>query len=73
MQAVRSYLEAEIQVGPVLTDQRPVVWLVRRNSPELRAALNAYLKENFELLPGGGQRRSTDYGIIYDRYSYNFV
>ncbi len=68
VEAVRSYLEGEIQVGPVLGEQRPIVWLVRRNSPELRAALNAYLRENFEVLPGGRQRRGQDYGIIYDRY-----
>ncbi len=68
VKAVRSYLESEIQVGPVLSEQRPIAWLVRRNSPELRAALNAYLKENLEILPGGRQRRGKDYGIIYDRY-----
>jgi membrane-bound lytic murein transglycosylase F len=48
-----------------------MVWLVRRNSPELRAALNEYLKENFRLIPGGAERRSQDYGIIYDRYFRN--
>ena len=69
--AVRSYLDGEIRLGPVLGDRQPVVWLVRRNCPELRAALNEYLKENFQLLPGGAERRSQDYGIIYDRYFRN--
>jgi len=71
VEAVRSYLEGEIGVGPPLGERQPVVWLVRRNSPELRAALNTYLRDNFQLLPGGAERRSRDYGIIYDRYFRN--
>jgi membrane-bound lytic murein transglycosylase F len=71
VEAVRSYLEDEVQVGPALGEQQAVVWFVRRNSPELRAALNGYLRDNFQLLPGGTERRSRDYGIIYDRYFRN--
>lgn len=69
--AVRSYLDDEIVVGPVLGDQRDVVWLVRRNSPELLAALNTFLKKQFRVKAGGGQWRSQLYGIIYDRYFRN--
>jgi len=71
VEAVRSYLESEVRIGPVLSENQPVVWLVRRNCPQLRAALNGYLKDNFQLLPGGRENRSQDYGIIYDRYFRN--
>ena len=71
VEAVRSYLDGDVRLGPVLGERQPVVWLVRRNSPELRSELNGYLKENFQLLPGGADRRSQDYGIIYDRYFRN--
>jgi membrane-bound lytic murein transglycosylase F len=71
VQAANSYLDEPVRLGPVLGEARPAVWLVRRNSPELRTVLNAYLREHFELVPGGGQRRSQDYGIIYDRYFRN--
>ncbi len=71
VEAVRSYLDGEVVVGPPVGDRQAMVWLVRRNSPQLRAALNAYLRDNFRLLPGGTERRSRDYGIIYDRYFRN--
>ncbi len=69
--AVRAYLDGDVRIGPVLEERRPVVWLVRRNSPELRAELNTYLRDNFQLLAGGEERRSHTYGIIYDRYFRN--
>lgn len=71
VEAVRAYLQQEIRLGPVLGERLPVVWLVRRNSPELRAGLNSYLKDNLQILPGGSVRRGRDYGIIYDRYFVN--
>ncbi len=71
VEAVRSYLDGDVVVGPPVGERQAVVWLVRRNSPQLRAALNAYLRDNFRLLPGGTERRSRDYGIIYDRYFRN--
>jgi len=70
VQATQAYLPP-VRTGPVLGERRPVVWLVRENSPDLRAALNAYLKDHFWVLPGGAERRSQDYGIIYDRYFRN--
>jgi membrane-bound lytic murein transglycosylase F len=68
--AVQSYLEDEVHLGPTLGEPRPMVWLVRRNSPELRRALNAYLKDSFRVTQDGGWRSQT-YGIIYDRYFRN--
>jgi membrane-bound lytic murein transglycosylase F len=57
-----------LRLGAVLGDRRSTAWLVRENSPELRAALNRYLKENLVVTPSGRTRRSVDYGTIYDRY-----
>ncbi|MBD3222138.1 transglycosylase SLT domain-containing protein [bacterium] len=68
--AVQSYLEEEVRRGPALGQPRPMVWLVRGNSPELLRALNAYLKESFRVT-GDGTWRSQTYGIIYDRYFRN--
>jgi membrane-bound lytic murein transglycosylase F len=45
----------------------PVAWAVRHNSPELRAALNDYLKHQF-WVDQNGQHRSRFYGILYERY-----
>lgn len=68
--AVESYLEDDVIRGPVLGEPRPMVWLVRRNSPELLRALNEYLKDGFRLTADGPVRSQT-YGIIYDRYFRN--
>jgi len=57
-----------LRLGPTLGDRRSTGWLVRENSPELRAALNAYLRENLVVTESGRTRRSADYGTIYDRY-----
>jgi len=57
-----------LRLGPALGERRSTAWLLRENSPDLRAALNLYLKENLMVTEGGRTRRSTDYGTIYDRY-----
>ncbi len=69
-QAAMSYLE-NIRVAARLGDQRPTVWLVRQNSPELRKALNLYLKKQLYVAASGRVRRSQTYGVIYDRYFRN--
>ena len=68
--AAMAYLE-NIRVATPLGDIRPTVWLVRHNSPELKAALNLYLKEHLNVAESGRRRRSQVYGIIYDRYFEN--
>ncbi|MFO7654046.1 MAG: transglycosylase SLT domain-containing protein [Candidatus Krumholzibacteriia bacterium] len=67
VRAVSSYLDG-FRMGPALGEKRPVVWLVRSNSPELRASLNDYLLEHIRVTADGRERRSRTYGIIYDRY-----
>jgi|GEM_PF-205002 len=62
-----SYLP-NLRLGLRLGERQPVVWLVRENSPELKAALNEYLKQNINVTLAGRTRRSQTYGIIYDRY-----
>ncbi|MEZ4388239.1 MAG: transporter substrate-binding domain-containing protein [Candidatus Krumholzibacteriia bacterium] len=71
VEAVRSYLDGDVTVGPTLGPPRPLVWLVRRNSPELRDALNTFLRDNFRVTADGGSWRSQTYGIVYDRYFRN--
>ncbi len=61
----------DLELGPVLTDRLPTVWLVRQNSPELKAALNAFLKKHIRMGADGNLHRSQTYGVIYDRYFSN--
>jgi len=56
-----------VRLGPLIGTQKPVAWAVRENSPELKAALNNYLKQHFWVTPEG-QRRSRIYGTLYERY-----
>ncbi len=65
--AYRTNLRVAAEVG----DPGPRVWLVRHNAPELKAALNRYLKEHLSVAESGRRRRSQTYGIIYDRYFEN--
>ncbi len=64
--AALTYQE-NVRIGPKIGSQKPVAWAVRQNSPELKAALNNYLKQHFWVTPQG-QRRSRTYGILYERY-----
>ena len=65
--AAMTYLK-DIRIVLRLGEQRPVVWLVRQNSPELKAELNRYLKDHLAVAESGRRRRSELYGTIYDRY-----
>jgi membrane-bound lytic murein transglycosylase F len=58
----------DVRVGLTLGDRRPTVWFVRQNSPELRAALNAYLRGNLNVDADGRERRSHAYTVIHERY-----
>ena len=60
-----------LKTGPILGPRRPTVWYVRQNSPELKIALNNYLRQNFWMGSDGHPRRSQTYGIIHDRYFEN--
>jgi len=60
-----------LRLGVRLSDVRPTGWLVRENCPELKTALNIYLKQNLNVTLEGRKRRSQTYGIIYDRYFEN--
>jgi membrane-bound lytic murein transglycosylase F len=57
----------DLQPGPALEELLPVVWLVRRDSPELKGALDRFLKRNIQGGPTG-TRRSHAYGVLEDHY-----
>ena len=65
--AAMTYLQ-DIRIVLRLGEQRPTVWLVRQNSPELKAELNRFLKDHLTVAESGRRRRSETYGTIYDRY-----
>jgi len=60
-----------LKLGVNLGNRRPTGWLVRNNSPELKAALNMFLKAHLNVNGAGRTRRSKMYGTIYDRYFEN--
>jgi len=60
-----------LKTGPELGSRQPTVWYVRENCPDLKAALNKYLRRNIWMGNDGQPRRSQTYGIIYDRYFRN--
>jgi membrane-bound lytic murein transglycosylase F len=54
-------------LGPPLTGTVPQCWIVRRNSPDLRAALDRFLRRHYRPSPDGA-KRSQAYGVLEDRY-----
>ena len=66
-QAATVYLQG-LEIQPLPTDRIPAVWLVRHDSPELRASLNTFLRKHIRIGADGNLRRSQMYGVIYDRY-----
>jgi membrane-bound lytic murein transglycosylase F len=66
-QAALTYRD-DVRVGMSLGERRPTVWFVRQNSPELRAALNAFLRGNLNIDADGRERRSYAYAVIHERY-----
>ena len=60
-----------LRLGPALGERRPTTWLLRKNSPDLKAALDDFLKGHLKVSATGRVRRSQTYGIIYDRYFEN--
>jgi membrane-bound lytic murein transglycosylase F len=67
--AALSYLPSA-RIGPTLSEPLPLTWQVRQNSPELLAALNAYLNQHFRMTEDGPLRNRV-YGILYERYYNN--
>jgi membrane-bound lytic murein transglycosylase F len=61
----------DVRVGLTLGEQRPTVWFVRQNSPELRMALNAFLRGHLNVDADGRERRSNDYTVLHERYFEN--
>jgi len=61
----------DLKLGPSLGDERPNVWMIRRNSTRLDGKLDAFLKKHLRINETGRWRRSQTYGIIFDRYFYN--
>ncbi|MHB8079406.1 MAG: MltF family protein [Candidatus Krumholzibacteriia bacterium] len=57
-------------LGPPLSQEQPVAWMVRDNSPDLLSALDLFLQGQFQVTQEGS-RRSLAYGSLYDRYFVN--
>lgn len=57
-------------LGPPLSQEQPVAWLVRDNSPDLLSALDLFLQGQFQVTEEGA-RHSLAYGSLYDRYFAN--
>jgi len=68
--AAMTYLP-NLRIGVGLTNGSPTVWMMRENGPELRGAINSFLRGHMNLSLEGNIRRSQTYGIIHDRYFKN--
>jgi len=71
----RSYTAAKVmlpqlRLGPALTETAAQCWVVRRNSPDLRAALDRFLRRHYRPSPDGA-KRSQAYGVLEARYFRN--
>lgn len=66
-QAALTYRD-DVRIGLVLGDRRPTVWFVRQNSPDLKAALNTFLRGHLNIDADGRERRSHDYATLHERY-----
>lgn len=60
-----------LKTGPVLGPRQATVWYMRNNCPDLKTALNSFLRKNIWMGQDGQSRRSQTYGIIYNRYFEN--
>jgi membrane-bound lytic murein transglycosylase F len=60
-----------LKLGVELGERQTTAWLVRGNSPELKVALNRFIKSHLKVNETGRVRRSKMYGTIYDRYFEN--
>ncbi|MBC8423727.1 transglycosylase SLT domain-containing protein, partial [bacterium] len=71
----RSFVAANVvlprlRLGPALTETKAQCWVVRRNSPDLRAALDRFLRRHYRPSPDGA-KRSRAYGVLEARYFRN--
>ncbi|MBU1071978.1 transglycosylase SLT domain-containing protein, partial [bacterium] len=57
----------DLRLGPALTGEVAQCWVVRRNSPDLKAALDRFLRRHYRPSPDGA-KRSQAYGVLEDRY-----
>ncbi len=60
-----------LKTGPILGPRQATVWYLRDNCPDLKGALNNFLRQNIWMGSDSQSRRSQTYGIIYDRYFEN--
>lgn len=57
----------DLRLGPALTEDLANCWVLRRNGPDLKAALDRFLRRHYRPSPDGA-RRSRAYGVLDDRY-----
>jgi len=53
----------DLRLGPALTEELAQCWVVRRNSLDLKAALDRFLKRHYRPSPDGA-KRSQAYGVL---------
>jgi membrane-bound lytic murein transglycosylase F len=56
-----------VRIGPDVSGSLPMAWMTRQTSPRLLAALNHFLKAQYELREGGARRGSL-YAALWGRY-----
>ena len=61
-------MRPELAIAFSMGESQPVSWAVRKNSPELLAALDGFLDANYHIKENGELSRSTLYNVLVHKY-----
>lgn len=66
-QAARKYMSG-LETGPIIAQNDTIAWAIRKNHPDLEAALNRYLYKHFRFDEKGVPKRSAFLNVLRKKY-----